>query len=147
MHRNMNVKNIYLYQTLHTHLHLNTYYFVRRTSGRSLGTLKLGSILLEIGGALGRELSSGATRQVRCTSVSQKGEGSRVTMTWQAGARGGGLSIAGWYDIPEVSRIDWSRVSCKWITQNLQTISSRHCRWIRQVTGVSHAGSKTTAQL
>ena len=95
-------KYIYLYQRLRTYLQPNTYYFMRRTSGLSVGTFKQGSILLEIRGALGREVSSGATRSVRCTSVSQKGGGSRVTMTWRAG--GGGCQLQG--DLSEVSRID-----------------------------------------
>ena len=67
---------------------LHTYYFMKRTSGRSLGTFKQGSILLEIGGSLGREVPSGATRPGRCTSVSQKGGGSRVTVTGRAGGEG-----------------------------------------------------------
>ena len=47
-------------------------------------------------------MSSGVTRPVRCTSVSKKGGGSRVTMMGRAGW--GDCQLQG--NITEVSRID-----------------------------------------
>jgi hypothetical protein len=65
--------------------------------------VKQGSILSEIGGALGREVPSGATRPGRCTSVSQKGGGSRMS---DGASRGllGDCQLQG--DISKVSRSD-----------------------------------------